>query len=1105
MDLPTFSGDSTEWKGFYDAFSALVDTNIALSESQKLHYLRSCLKGDALKIVNGFKICDANYSEEWDLLKSRYKVLRVIVEVHFRAMAEIRKASNDTAEAIKTVFDAFQQHIRELKAIGRPVEFWDDWLVHEIVSRLAFETRKQWELSLLNDDPPTFEQLSTFLEIRCRSLSMLPTPTTSSAAPTKLAKVFHTLSDTNVICCIYCNGSHKIYSCEKFRILDSNAKSSFVKESKACINCLSTGHYKAQCNSTSVCRICQKRHHTLLHVNANAANVSPTYLVNEVKEPSSESSPANLSSGFTSSTGTEPLCISSCLNSSPSPTTQRTVLLSTALVKIRDCTGKWQPARLLFDSGSHASFVTESCVQRLGLSRSPSTVFITGIGSSQGGKSRGETLISLSPYYSDECYTINTLILSNITGELPTHALAVSSWSHVNDLLLADPQFMKPGRVDLLIGMDVMEQFLCSGLRKGLPGTPMAQKTVFHWLFGSISAEESPTSRFQSLHCDVHLERALAKLWELEEAPQKMHLTSEEQFCEDHFRSSHRRDLSGRFIVELPLKSEIALGSSRNFAIRSLLQIEKKLALNKDLRSRYNEFMDELTEMNHMEPASEVTSAAYYMPHHPVIKESSITTKLRVVFNASARTTSGKSLNDALCVGPQLQQNLFSILTRFRTHRYAVTADIAKMYRQVLLSPKHVDLQRIVWRRDSSLPIMDYRMLRVTYGVASASYLAVKSLQQTAKCSTNKSKKAAAVIEKDFYMDDLLTGTSTDDELLLLQQNISDILKEGGFELRKWATNCAKLNEYISRNAPNISHYLIDDKDVYALGLVWNTADDHFTFAINLKERPATLTKRAFLSDVSTLFDPLGLLAPVTIRSKIWFQEIWRSGVDWDDLVPDDISAQWLEHRSGLLQLTKLKVNRWLGSGVDGSIIELHIFADASERAYAATLYARTTQNDGRVTVLLIASKTKVAPLKPTTLPRLELCAAHLAAKLVRIVLKSWTDISCPLYAWTDSTITLAWLQSHPSRWVTFIANRVANVHEILPPQCWNHVRSEQNPADCASRGIKPSELLNHPLWWTGPTFLKNTCCFWRQSSEKIHTTEIGAKGKVRAHVVNSN
>ncbi|XP_036347034.1 uncharacterized protein LOC118756375 [Rhagoletis pomonella] len=894
------------------------------------------------------------------------------------------------------------------------------------------------------------------------------TPISHSTMPKstrKSAKVFHAIPEQNHPRCMYCHAASKIYSCEKFRSLDSTAKSKFIKEAKACLNCLSPGHYKERCNSTSACRICHQRHHTLLH---SIAGLSASTVSTHAVESSHTAPNSIAASSANQPTNTAAACISSCLSSgsNPLPSTQRIVLLSTALVRVRDCAGQWQTARLLFDSGSHASFVTEACVQRLGLPRKSSSVFVTGIGTSQGGRCRGETLLPLSSYSSDECYAINALILPKITGDLPTQTLNVPEWPHIHGLFLADPHFMKPGRIDILVGMDAMDQLICIDLRKGPVGTPMAQRTVFGWtLFGSVDSSASPQLHLPSLHCDVQLDRALTRLWELEESPRKPHFTHEERFCEDHFVSTHQRMPDGRFVVELPLKPNVPLGESRNFAVRNLLRIERRLARDHDLLLRYNDCMHELIEMGHMEAVTETENNAYYMPHHPVIKESSVTMKLRVVFNASAKTTTGNSLNDALFIGPQLQQDLYSILMRFRTHRYAITADVARMYRQVCVSSKHVDLQRIVWRPDPSSPIVDYRMLRVTYGVAAASHLAVKSLQQTAKASSNSCEEAVSVILKDFYMDDLLTGASCKAQLQSLQQNISEILKEGGFELRKWASNYLELNESISGASKSISHYVVDGKDVHALGLIWSIEGDHFTFAVSLKQQPAILTKRAFLADASTLFDPLGLLAPVTIKSKMWFQDIWRAAVGWDDLVPDSIAKKWLDHRVQLQILSDLKVDRWIGSGTVGSFTELHVFADASERAYAAVIYARTLQIDGRVTVTLVSAKTKVAPLKPTTLPRLELCAAHLASKLVRSLLHSWCHPRYPLYAWTDSTITLAWLQAHPSRWMTFIANRVADIQEILPPECWNHVRSELNPADYASRGISPAELLCQQLW----------------------------------------
>ncbi|XP_017474551.1 PREDICTED: uncharacterized protein LOC108365103 [Rhagoletis zephyria] len=434
-----------------------------------------------------------------------------MVEAHLRAIADIRTATSDTADVIKCS-RCNSTNIRELKALGRPVEFWDDWLAHEVVNKLAFETRKQWELSLISKEPPTFE-LTTFLEVRCRSLAMLTTPaaqipmshSTMPKSTRKSAEVFHAIPEQNHSRCMYCNAAHKIYSCEKFHSLDSTAKSKCIKEAKACLNCLSHGHYKERCNNTSACRICHQRHHTLLH---NIAGPTTSTAFSHVIESTRTAPNTTTASSANQLTNTAAACISSCLSSgsSPLPSTQRIVLLSTALVRVRDFAGQWQTARLLFDSGSHASFVTEACVQRSGLPRKSSSVFVTGIGASQGGRCRGETLPSLSSYRWDECYAINALILKKITSDLPTRSLNVPEWPHIHGLFLADPHFMKPGRIDILVGMDAMDQLICIDLRKGPTGTPMAQKTVFGWtLFGSVdsSASTPPAFTATALRCST--------------------------------------------------------------------------------------------------------------------------------------------------------------------------------------------------------------------------------------------------------------------------------------------------------------------------------------------------------------------------------------------------------------------------------------------------------------------------------------------------------------------------------------------------------------------------------------------------------------------------
>ena len=190
-------------------------------------------------------------------------------------------------------------------------------------------------------------------------------------------------------------------------------------------------------------------------------------------------------------------------------------------------------------------------------------------------------------------------------------------------------------------------------------------------------------------------------------------------------------------------------------------------------------------------------------------------------------------------------------------------------------------------------------------------------------------------------------------------------------------------------------------------------------------------------------------------------QQLWSSNVDWDEEIPKSILNEWLQHRNDLESLSRLKLPRWLNT-IDLSTTEFHVFADASEKAYAAAIYARTIQSSGSI------SRTKVAPLKSKSLPRLELCATSLAAKLVRQV-ESSLGRKYKTHAWTDSTIVLAWLQGPPGRRTTYVVNRVADVQQVLPPEVWNHVRSEHNPADCASRGVSATQLLKHDIWWHGP------------------------------------
>ncbi|XP_029175788.1 uncharacterized protein LOC114944167 [Nylanderia fulva] len=395
------------------------------------------------------------------------------------------------------------------------------------------------------------------------------------------------------------------------------------------------------------------------------------------------------------------------------------------------------------------------------------------------------------------------------------------------------------------------------------------------------------------------------------------------------------------------------------------------------------------------------------------------------------------------------------------------------MYRQILVHPDDRDLQRIIWRPTADAELQEYQLQTVTYGLTCAPFLAIRTIRQLAKDEGERFPRAAAALRQDAYVDDILTGTDTLDEAQALRDELIGLCTAGGFPLSKWSANA----NAILKDIPEERRQVRDlrewesDKGHSALGLRWHPRQDCFAFRVQ-QLSSQRVTKRVVLSQVARLFDPMGWLSPVIIKAKILIQTMWLQHLDWDQPVPPTEERTWRTFRDELPALESVHVPRWTQCKGSNSDLEVHGFADASERAYAAVVYLRTRGVEGERRVFLLQAKTKVAPAQPVSLPRLELCAAALLAKLTAHVVKVMDIASAPLHLWSDSTVTLAWIQSHPSRWKTYVANRVADIQRRLPNAQWHHVSGAENPADCASRGLSPSDLPDHGLWWSGPPWL---------------------------------
>ncbi|XP_043285716.1 uncharacterized protein [Venturia canescens] len=422
----------------------------------------------------------------------------------------------------------------------------------------------------------------------------------------------------------------------------------------------------------------------------------------------------------------------------------------------------------------------------------------------------------------------------------------------------------------------------------------------------------------------------------MEELPSDSASTQDEdtEFCEQHFKNTHKRDASGRYTVRLPFKlPPTSLGDSFSAASRSLHRLRARLAEDEYISQLYKEFLQEYEALHHMIPVSDVrpTNPCFILPHRGVVREHSVITKLRVVFNGSCKTNTGFSLNDILHTGPKLQQDISDVLLWIRQHRFIFATDITKMYRQILIHPDDQEFQRILWF-DSNNEQISYKLTTVTYGLSCAPYLAIR--------------------------------------------------------------------------------------------------------------------------------------------------ELWLAKLQWDDLLPERLQLRWWQFRESLSDLPLILIPRWLHSSPTDSV-ELHGFSDASQLAMAAVVYLRSSSPDGSTSVRLISSKTRVAPLKRLSIPRLELSAALLLARLIAYIQKTLPRKDAPLYLWTDSSVTLTWVSSQPARWKDFVRNRVSLIQDLTSTAKWRFISGKENPADCASRGLTPLQLSKHSLWWSGPTWLMNTSENW--------------------------
>lgn len=740
------------------------------------------------------------------------------------------------------------------------------------------------------------------------------------------------------------------------------------------------------------------------------------------------------------------------------------VFLQTLMVNLHGPHGS-RKVRALVDTGSHNSYILKTTADVLGFPvktnfRMRHCLF--GGTSSEQSHNVYDITLSQGSY---QC-TIEALSQNIICTEV----LPVFYGPWIEELKQRDIQltdFIKPGPIEVLLGSDVAGN-LYTGRMFLLKNGLAAVELHLGWtLMGKIPIDRPIGETLSAVSLCVN-DASLANLWELDtlgirdpyEQQSRKELASAAM---DFFLDTVQVKPSGRYVVRLPwIEGHPPLTSNYELAQRRLTGTLDKLNRNQ-LKQPYDAVFMEWMEAGIIEEVREeqVTSLVHYLPHRPVIKENS-TTRIRPVFDASAKDKRGLSLNQCLEAGPNLIELIPDILLRFRQHKVGVSADIRKAFLQIGIHEADRDFLRFLWI-DSEGRERVYRHKRVVFGIRSSPFLLGATIEHHISqgfrhCNEDFSKQTLDRLSKSFYVDNCITSVPDEEAMITFRREATLFLDKALFDLRGWEFSHQPLVEDMKTSTP-------------LLGMEWNTYHDTLglnkTLLHSLDQRTVThITKRIMLSVAQKIFDPIGFTCPTTLIPKLLLQQAWKLKIGWDKEVSTEIADNFTRWLSEAKYLFDIQIPRWIhAGGKDAEDWTLHTFCDASKCAYAAVVFLRGVRH-GKVFVTLLAAKGRIAPLRKMTIPRLELLAAVIGARLYTSVQKSLQS-GLESFFWSDSSTVLAWIKRQED-WNVFVTNRVNEIRRNTPCDSWRHVPGSSNPADLPSRGCSARQL-KEGKWWEGP------------------------------------
>ena len=553
--------------------------------------------------------------------------------------------------------------------------------------------------------------------------------------------------------------------------------------------------------------------------------------------------------------------------------------------------------------------------------------------------------------------------------------------------------------------------------------------------------------------------------------------------------------VDGHFQVALPWRNNPPyLPNNKIVAERRGLLLKKRLLRDDELLKKYRTTLNEYLEKGYAEkiPKEQLdmeNRPIWYLPHHPVTHPLK-PEKVRVVYDCAA-SYGRTSLNQQLLQGPDQTNQLTGVLIQFREESVAMVADVEAMFHQVLVEPRDCDALRFLWwpSEDLSGEMEEYRMTRHLFGATSSPSVANFCLRKTAELHQDEFNPVAIeTVKRNMYVDDMMKSAKETSEAIGLVSQLRHLLEKGGFRLTKWYSNSREVMKTIpeTERAKSMKDLELDRLPTEsALGIKWNTEEDKFEWDVSEKMlrlvNEASVTRRAIVSAVYSLFDPLGFIAPYVMKAKLLLQMLCRKGVGWDDPLQENEKAQWKRWLADLPKLQAIRVDRCfkpVGFGVVKEI-QLHLFSDASRLGYSAVAYLRLEDTNEQIHCAFVMGKARLAPLREISIPRLELTAAVISVRLSKIIQEELDLEIERIYYWTDSMSVLKCINNESKRFHTFESNRLTVIRSGSDPTQWMYVNRDDNHADDGSKGVKLDAMISNDRWLNGPEFLLKDETHW--------------------------